>query len=456
MYMEVIFTIGGVIVCLAATLVYFFAKKNISNMSTDKEDNTFLEFLVQSLTLVKESTKTFSIINNYIEKQINLKTSCVLIPTDEKFSELEIMYKDENFLDMSYFGGVLSEKIIRVKAGGILAQVVEMKNPLILSYNDIKPLFDSSLLSQCQSIIFMPLYLSDNLEAIACFIQKNKKSFSKKQISFLKKSCNYLVLTKKYIESYASFKEQERMRKELQVARQIQKKLMPLKVPNLGELHLVASNRSAKDVSGDFYDFVTVNEHKTLVIIGDASGKGVPACIISVMARSIIRALVDYYESLEDILLKLNNSLFEDLEKSRFITLAFAMIDKRQNVIECARAGHTSILLKNAKNKIIDIKPKGGAVGLLPTSKMTIFETFSMVFPKGSKMILFSDGLVEQTNKENQEFGLERLKQSWFDNDVKYEGRLTEVVDGVLKDVKDYAENTPLGDDQTLIIISRS
>ena len=457
-----VFEIVSIVFLGVFFLIFFFFlgqyMKNMREAKINKENEgvaNFLSFFIETLTVFKDTNKAFSIINDYIKKRANLDASYIIFTRKGDINNLEILHGDNDFPNVAYFGAVMYDNHITIRQGGIFHQILKNRKVMEFSYSDLQELMDKSLLSKCRSIVVVPLFLSDTLEGIACFTQAKERKFHTQKISFLKSYCNYLVLAKKYIESYASFQEQEGLRKELQVARQIQKKLMPLFVPKLGEFNLVAMNCSAKDVSGDFYDFIDIDENKTLIVIGDASGKGIPACIIGIMARTLIRSLAIFYNNLGDILLRLNDSLFEDLESNRFITVAFALIDKRNNIIECVRGGHTSILLKNVSNKIIDIKPKGTAIGILPTKETTIFETFSMIFPKGCEMMLFSDGLVEQTNNQEEEFNLDRLKESWFKNDEKNDS-LTKVAEGIFSDIKNYADEMPICDDQTLILISRN
>jgi len=213
-------------------------------------------------------------------------------------------------------------------------------------------------------------------------------------------------------------------------------------------------NKSAKEVSGDFYDYVPIDEDRTLVIIADASGKGVPACMIITMTRSILRSIASRFTSFEELLPELNRNVFADTEASRFVTMALVLIDKKNNVVECARAGHTEILLKNSLNQVTTIEPEGPAIGLLPPELEIPFETFSFIFNKGNSMCLYSDGITEQMNDQDEEFGIDRLLGLWDKIDVNAVGP-EEASRIIFEEVSDFKGDVSQADDQTLVIISR-
>jgi len=250
---------------------------------------------------------------------------------------------------------------------------------------------------------------------------------------------------------YSERTRQERILQELEFARQIQGSLLPETVPQFGEYHVHAFSRSALEVGGDFYDFIEMDENRLMVLIADASGKGVPACMLMAMCQSFARAEAERYTMMEDFLRHLNRHLYRDSDRSHFVTLAVLIIDKENHVCEFARAGHTELLVRMDSGVTRIIKPKGAALGLLPEEFSGGFDTLAFSFPPGSSMMVFTDGITEALNSRQEEFGLDRLFQIWSAQDLPPE----EMGNTILQEVKAFTGDEPQADDQTIILLAR-
>ena len=132
------------------------------------------------------------------------------------------------------------------------------------------------------------------------------------------------------------------------------------------------------------------------------------------------------------------------------MTMAFALLDEQNGTLECARAGHTELLLRNPQNIVSPVMPEGPAIGLLPNELGITFETFSLQFDEGYSLLFFTDGITEALNDVDEEYGLERLLEIWRDVDLQVE----EVVQVILDDVEEFSGDMPQFDDQTLMVIT--
>ena len=201
---------------------------------------------------------------------------------------------------------------------------------------------------------------------------------------------------------------------------------------------------------GDFYDFIRIDENRTLLVLADASGKGLPACLIMIMTRSVLRAICSRFTSLEELLFELNEYLVHDTDMARFVTMVFCVMDEKNRTLEMARAGHTEILLKNKDNEVFEIVPEGPAIGLLPNTMGIVFDTFCLAYVEEFSFLFYTDGLTEAENEAGQEYGLPRLKETW----IYQQGNSNEQAMGLLKDIKRFTGDYPQSDDQTIMIMS--
>ena len=187
---------------------------------------------------------------------------------------------------------------------------------------------------------------------------------------------------------------------------------------------------------------------RLLVIIGDACGKGIPACMLTAMARSFARSLADNFTTLSDFLKEINNKLHRDTDADRFITLGCCLLDRSNSLIEFGRAGHTD-LISYIHGHIRTVSPDGTALGILP-DEFASFDTFCMSFEPGTALMMFSDGLSEALNRDAEEFGVHRLTEV-FRRSCELGGTSQAIMDRVLDEVASFEAEQ--NDDQTIVLI---
>ncbi|OVE81520.1 hypothetical protein BVY04_03005, partial [bacterium M21] len=203
---------------------------------------------------------------------------------------------------------------------------------------------------------------------------------------------------------------------------------------------------------GDFFDFVPLPGNLTLAVIADASGKGMPACMLTAMCRSILRTNADRYkEDLEGLMREVNRKLFEDTDAAQFVTLACLLIDNNDFTIEYARAGHTSLLMRAPDGHVEVISPDGPALGLLPDEIEPEYDTFAFSWLPGMSLMVYTDGITEALNLEGEEFGTDRLIESW----VEQPTTPLAASQGILRAVHSFGGGEIQEDDQTLMLLHR-
>jgi len=246
---------------------------------------------------------------------------------------------------------------------------------------------------------------------------------------------------------------QKALEHELSLATQIQSGLLPDQIPEIRGLDISAFYLSAKEVGGDYYDFVPIDDRHVGVVVADVSGKGVPASLVMTMTRSLLRMASRDSASPKQTLSDVNRSLSPDISSGMFVTLAYVVIDTQTREVRLARAGHNAPLFWSARrNKLHNLHPKGIALGLdrqgpLFESQLEV-QRFAM--SRGDTLVLYTDGIVEGKNRRGQDFGDERLAALVVEN----HGRSSEeIVEVVVDELLAHEEGIERSDDITLIVI---
>jgi sigma-B regulation protein RsbU (phosphoserine phosphatase) len=201
------------------------------------------------------------------------------------------------------------------------------------------------------------------------------------------------------------------LQRDMLTAGQIQSRMLP-PAPKLPGYDFGVYYQPAGEVGGDFYDFIPMDGGKMGLVLADASGKGLAGALLMVEARAMIRAMSSVTSSPSEILTAVNRVLLRDLERGRFVTSFFALLDPEGRTITMANAGHTPLLIcREVGNTIVQVLPRGLILGVMPDQKFkdSLVEETVPLYP-GDRILLFSDGVSELMNPVNEEFGMGRLE----------------------------------------------
>ncbi len=248
--------------------------------------------------------------------------------------------------------------------------------------------------------------------------------------------------------------EQEKMQKEIQVAKDIQQTLLPKNIPDTEGFDIASLYRSAKDVGGDYFDINKVGPHLIGVIVADVSGKGVPGSLVMTIIRTAVRLVSFRNRSSKAVLCKVNNFVKEDMKKGMFVTAFYSILDSVSRKIIFSSAGHNPMILYRAKeDKVYYIKPKGFPLGInLPDDDLfrKIMGEEKIKLEKGDLMLIYTDGITEAMNMKREQWG----EQKFIDIIKKY-AHLTpkEFIDNLDKEIKNFTGGFPQSDDITIVVI---
>ncbi|HID39335.1 MAG TPA: GAF domain-containing protein [Calditrichaeota bacterium] len=246
--------------------------------------------------------------------------------------------------------------------------------------------------------------------------------------------------------------EQERMEKELQIAREVQMRLLPQTTPIYANAEIDTLTITAYEVGGDYYDFFDITTDRLGLAIGDVSGKGTSAAFYMAETKGIIQSLTRTYNSPLEILTETNSILYHSMERKSFISLLAAQFDFKTNIFKFARAGHCPVIYYNAKNDTVSkLQPEGIAIGLDKGpifSQKLVEQRVSM--STGDIFAFYTDGLSEARNSEDEEFGEDRLCAIIKENKHRTLSELKEyIIDGILN----FLDGNMLHDDLTLVLV---
>jgi phosphoserine phosphatase RsbU/P len=254
---------------------------------------------------------------------------------------------------------------------------------------------------------------------------------------------------------YSMANEKKRLDHDLEIARDIQRILLPAEAPAINGFQISGINVPARQVSGDYFDYIRVDDERLGVAIADVSGKGVPASLIMAICRSVLRAEAARNPSPADVLRKVNRQLYPDIKEDMFISMAYLILDHQRDGVTLARAGHDAPLLYKQRSQTVrPIKPPGMVVGI---DSGNVFDRltadFAVPLERDDCLILYTDGVTEALNTDGDEFGLDRMIQSVRASAT--DGAQT-IVKRIIEDVRNFTGSFPQNDDITVIAIRKT
>jgi serine phosphatase RsbU (regulator of sigma subunit) len=246
----------------------------------------------------------------------------------------------------------------------------------------------------------------------------------------------------------AEVRERERIEQELRTAQAIQRAFLPTNVPALPGWRLVPYYQPAREVGGDFYDFHTFEDGRIGLVIGDVTGKGVPAALLMATVHTMLRAAVQVTVSPAATLARVNALLSTEIPTGMFITCFYALLDPNSGRLRYANAGHEPPYRQQA-GSATELWATGMPLGLMPD---TSYEEREATLSPGENLLFYSDGLVEAHNAGREMFGFPRLQRS-----LAAHANGTSLIDFLLGELRSFTgEGWEQEDDVTLLMLQRT
>src|SRR5436309_6292332 len=341
---------------------------------------------------------------------------------------------------------------------GLLGRVWQTATPLYLNELSEAPelakLRDSSL--GATSVIMAPLlYAKQNMGVLALANSRMGTPFSQNDFVVFKSIAEQSAFALYNAIIYSEANEKKRLDHDLAIARDIQRILLPAEAPSVNGFEISGMNVPARQVSGDYFDYIKVDDERLGVAIADVSGKGVPASLIMAICRSVLRAEAARNPSPADVLRKVNRQLYPDIKEDMSISMAYLILDHHRDSITLARAGHDAPLLyKQQSQTVTPVKSPGMVVGI---DSGNVFDRltvdFAISLERDDCLVLYTDGVTETLNAEGDEFGLDRVIQTVR---ARANDGAQAIVKKIIQDVRDFTGSLPQNDDITLIAIRKT
>lgn len=404
---------------------------------------------LHEITHALESSDNLDTLLEYImQKSQNVMTAeaASLMLTIEETNELE-------------FKVVLGPKATKVKpfrlpiGQGIAGWVAENSEAVLIpdAYSDSRfdPSFDKRSGFKTRSMLCVPMIHKSKVVGIMTLINKLDGSpFNENDQILFTIFASQAALSIENARLLFAAIEKERLDKELQVASEIQNLLIPQKIPESTFLEIAAEYIPCKEVGGDFYDIIKLDKNRFIFVVADVSGKGIPGALVVSNMQATLRAFLEYSDELLPVVSKLNESIIKQTTSDRYITFFIGLYDHQSESLTFINAGHNPPLLVNRSGEIQELKTGGIFIGFMPWE----FESETVPFQKGDTLVMYTDGLVEAMDSNEEEFEMVRLKSTIKENCNVSSNNLKKEIN---ERIHDHIGDIPLSDDFTLLIVRR-
>lgn len=355
-------------------------------------------------------------------------------------AKFDLQTKDFEIISKENISFALAEQISFVVANNDIQEkfyIIKISNENDKYFTD-----DNKRIEQ---INIIPIYKDVNEIYCLIFIS-NRLRYDEEDKTVLKAFQDYIKIVIDNIHLIKESIEKERIKKELEIAQEVQHKLLPEKLPSNENLEIVAYYKPAFEVGGDYYDFFNRDDNKLSIIISDVSGKGIKASFIMSEIKGVFTVLSEIYESPKEILVKANNLIKNIIGKNSFITASYLTIDFNHDTLNFVRAGHLPlILIRN--NHILKYQPKGIGLGLIFNKYENYLEESILNLEDGDIIFLMTDGVSEAQNKNKEIIKFEKIeKQLLNETDIKI------ILANILNQINEFS-NGYQHDDITIILL---
>ena len=348
-----------------------------------------------------------------VAKKVMNADACSLLLVDEDTDELVFQ------IALSEVGEKL-KTMTRLKMGeGIAGTVAKNGEPIIIedAYHHPKfnPAFDKKSGFQTGSILCSPLKAKGKIIGVCQVIHGKDKGriFQQSDQELFLLLCDSAALEIHNARMHVVLMENPRMEKNMEFAQTVQESFLPTTTPKHTNFTFASQTQAAQVVGGDYYDFIPFDNELLGIVLGDVSGKGVPAALQMARLMSDFRYISQVDPEPAKVLTQINNTLCERSYRGMFTTAVFCLLDMKTRKLSVSNGGHLTLLLKR-NGSIQEIGSASGTpLGILPNMQ---YNQEDHALQSGDQILIFSDGVTEPKNKQQEEFGTDRLKDMFVNN----------------------------------------
>ncbi len=379
---------------LAARVADQIAMRDMTDELIDAWEQLELIFWVtKTLTLTTDLTATLQSILHEIQKVTHASSSFIVLKqADTRQCVAGSKTHRANLCDALRLDHIVSANQVLVCNSSAACQQYWLHPPVTV-----------------ENALLAPLQIAEyDTEAVIGLINKAQHPFTAGDAKLVGALAQQVATIIKGHLVYSQLLHEERFSRELEIAAEIQESMLPTDLPQMGGLAMAVSSTPASEVGGDFFDLVTVDDHHLTVVIGDVSGKGIPAAMLTTVARTMLRVEAVRGDPPHKIIQQANNVLYRDLSRAdSFVTVFVATIDTHDGTLTYASAGHTPSLLWRAETrKVEQLRATSLPLGIFDIQES---QSRTVEISPGDTLIFYTDGITEAQSPNNDLFGLNRL-----------------------------------------------
>jgi len=329
----------------------------------------------------------------------------------------------------------------------VTGEIINVEDAYSLDYFERS--FDQKTGYHTRSLLCVPIrHSSGYIVGVIQLLNKIEGRFDEEDEDFLLKLSGHMAMALENARLHRDALEKQRLERELEMARGIQRSLLPDSPPVIPGYDLAVMNEPCYEVGGDYYDFLSLGPQTLLLVIADVEGKGVSSALVMSNLQATLRALVMHLHSLEVLALSLNEMMYNDTKSRKYLSIFMGLVDTRRNGLHYINAGHVPPILINGETGEHKLLQDGGTVvGLFPTAE---YERGSAKLNPGDVLVTSTDGITEASNADDEEYGYERLAQCVSRNRHK---TAEQIIEAVLEEVRGYAVGGVHVDDKVLMVL---
>jgi sigma-B regulation protein RsbU (phosphoserine phosphatase) len=301
------------------------------------------------------------------------------------------------------------------------------------------------------SLIVPLVYQDQVIGSLNLGEKKSGKAYTREDIDLLRTIASQGSVAIENARLFQENLEKQRMEEELNIARNLQMSMLPAGCPEIAGFSIAASSASAREVGGDFYDFIDMGKERFGLIIGDVTGKSVSGALVMSASRSVFRMLSEGQLGVADIMNRANKRIKKDIKSGMFVALLYAVLDGKSHMLSLCSAGQTQPIHFSAragKAKLLETEGDRFPLGILDEAN---YGETQVQLQRGDSVVFYTDGIVEAMNEKGEILGFERLL-------AVVEGSGGTSADALLKEilkrVDEFAGGAAQHDDITIIVIS--
>jgi len=438
--------------------------EKLNKQEYTKDDLDFLKTIlniaasaIQNSLIVEE----LKLVNRELDSRIQRLNS--LFELSKEFGLFSEANKVTRLLIFSLIGQFLVQKYVLLRFEGNDIAVIESKFPSEELLKNIRLIdylkFDSSLNKQQIALLFpalyemgieviVPMQMQGRTKGLIILGKRiNNLDYTESDIEFIYSVGSLAIISLENRRLFLEALEKQKLEEELDLAREIQRNLLPQKIPAYNNFEIAAVNISSKQVGGDYYDIIELSKTDCCIAIADVSGKGVPASLLMANMQAFLQVICRQNIPIDEATGLINDLISQNTADGKFITFFWGILNEKNKTIKYVNAGHNPPLLIR-DGKIIKLEIGGIILGVMKT--FTPYQSELIQLQKDDVLVMFTDGISEAMNKGGQEYSDASLEKVSLES---VNDSALNIMNKIQSEVQKFTEGANQSDDITLLVV---